>query len=349
MKGLHFAKNLLAVTSVLIIQGLQCTVLTQPSQARESVWWRGVNLAGAEFGNNIPGVYNSDYIYPNQDEVDYYKSKAMFIIRLPFRWERLQPDMNGDFNTDEFNRLKTFVNKTTANGVKVIIDPHNYARYYGQLIGSASVPNSGFANLWQRLAIEFKSNQNVIFGLMNEPRNMPTEQWVDAANAAIKMIRDEGASNLILVPGNRWTGAWSWFTIDDDGPSNAEAMLKIQDPYKSYMIEVHQYLDQDSSGTTENCVSSTIGSERLRDFTQWLREHELKGFLGEFSAGPDQQCSTALANMVQYVEDNADVWRGWTYWAGGPLWGKNNSIEPDPVNRQDKPQMDVLEQFLPIP
>jgi endoglucanase len=41
---------------------------------------------------------------------------------------------------------------------------------------------------------------------MNEPHNMPTELWVNNSNAAIKAIRNTGALQLILVPGNGWTG-----------------------------------------------------------------------------------------------------------------------------------------------
>jgi endoglucanase len=330
-----------------------CQQQSQPGDLtaqREWVWWRGVNLASAEFavGQNgegaLPGVYGRDYIYPNQGEVDYYKNKGMNIIRLPFRWERLQPTLKGPFDATELGRLKTFVNEATAKGMNVILDPHNYARYYGGVIGSPGVPNSAFVNFWRRLAVTFKGNDKVIFGLMNEPFNMPTEQWLSAANAAIGAIRNVGAPNLILVPGNGYTGAWTW---DSNwyGTPNAQVMGGIKDPYNWFMYDVHQYMDADGSGTTETCVTATIGAERLKNFTQWLRANNKKAFLGEFSSGRNSVCDQALKNMVQYMEDNADVWRGWTYWAGGPWWGDSNSL--DPVNGQDTRQMNVLEQFLP--
>jgi endoglucanase len=337
------------VVLVVTLIGCQEAVPTPLESQREWVWWRGVSLAGAEFavdnfGSEARGTYGIDYIYPNQQEVDYFKAKGMNIIRLPFQWENLQPSLYGSFNTVELNRLKTFVNQTTAKGMNVLLDPHNYARFYTGVIGSSKVPNSAFANFWTRLANQFKGNDKVFFGLMNEPHDMPTEQWVSAANAAIAAIRRTGASNLILVPGNGWSGAFSW-NNSWYGTSNAQALLKIRDPFNWYMIEVHQYMDSDSSGTTENCISTTIGAERLGEFTAWLRQHNLKGFLGEFSAGRNEQCYQALDNMVAYVENNADVWRGWTYWAAGPWWGNNNSLEP--VSGRDKPQMDVLEPYLP--
>ena len=48
---------------------------------------------------------------------------------------------------------------------------------------------------------------------------------------------------------------------------------------------MHQYLDSDGSGTSDICVSSDIGAQRLADATAWLQQYNLKGFLGEIGAG----------------------------------------------------------------
>jgi endoglucanase len=306
---------------------------------------RGVNLAGADFGESVlPGVFGTQYTYPNQTEVDYFSAKGMNIYRLPFRWERLQRALNADFDADETSRLDGFVNATTAKGKIVILDPHNYARYNGKLIGSSDVPNTAFADFWRRLALRYKSNPNVVFGLVNEPHDIPTAQWVSAANAAITAIRSTGSSNTIFVPGNRWTGAWTWFSQDSDGASNADAMLSITDSGNNTVFEVHQYMDTYASGTEDPCVSATIGSERLKAFTGWLRDHDRKGFLGEFSSGKNATCDAALEDMVRSVETNTDVWRGWTYWAAGPWWSPGTSLEPQ--GNQDARQMPILQKFL---
>src|SRR5215470_7644801 len=93
--------------------------------------YTGVNLSGAEFGQTVlPGTFNVNYTYPNQTEVDYFRSKGLNIFRLCFRWERLQQSTNANFNAAELNRLHTFVSTTTAKGIYVILDPHNFQRYY---------------------------------------------------------------------------------------------------------------------------------------------------------------------------------------------------------------------------
>jgi endoglucanase len=251
------------------------------------------------------------------------------------------------FNTAEFNRLHGFVTQATAKGVKVVLDPHNYARYNGKLIGSPEVSLASFRDFWGRLAEIYRTNQNVIFALMNEPHTMSTESWRDAANAALAEIRSRGASNLVLVPGNGWTGAHSW-NQNWYGTANSEVMKTIVDPGSNFVFEVHQYLDANSSGTSPNCVSPTIGPERLANFTQWCRQNGYKGFLGEFAGTTNAGCMTALSNIVAYVETNSDVYVGWTYWAAGPWWG-NYMFTLEPLSGRDRLQMDLLEQYLPMP
>jgi endoglucanase len=329
------------------------------------VRYTGVNLSGAEFGQNVlPGTYNVNYTYPNQTEVDYFRSKGLNIFRLCFRWERLQQSTNANFNSAELSRLHTFVSATTAKGIYVILDPHNFQRYYPDtanfqssaqgLVGSA-VPDSAFVDFWSRLATIYKTNDHVIFNLMNEPNTMPTEQLVTSENAAIAGIRAAGATNLILVPGNGWTGAWTW---QDNyyGTPNAQAMLNIVDSGNNFAFDVHQYLDSDGSGSHTNIVSATIGLERLTNFTTWLEVNNRKGFLGEFAVpnaiigpGGSQNGDEALTNMLSHIQNNSDVWLGWTWWAAGPWWGNYMFTLEKTAGGADQPAMPVLRSFIPIP
>lgn len=308
---------------------------------------KGVSLAGAEFGEgNLPGVYGTHYIYPNQTEIDYFKSKSMNTIRLPFRWERLQPTLNQAFDATEFARFDQFVTQTTAKDLYVLLDPHNYARYHDDLIGSMQVPNAAFADFWSRLADEYKDNAFVIFGLMNEPNSMPTEQWLDGANAAAAAIRTTGATNLIMVPGNGWTGAHSW-NQTWYGTANATALLDFVDPGDNFVVEVHQYFDDDYSGTSPVCTT-TDASEVLSGFTAWLATNDLRGFLGEFAGADNDNCSQAIESTLLYIENNSEYWMGWTWWAAGPWWTwEDYMFSLEPADNNDAPQWPWLEAYLP--
>ena len=342
------------------------------------IQYAGINLSGAEFGDvfqsggRLPGTYGSQYIYPNNTEVNYYQSRGMNIIRLPFRWERLQLTNNAAFNSAESNRLVSFVSYASGQGMYVILDPHNFQRYWPNLtnyitmqsgsvgvIGNSVVPNSAFSNFWYGVAniSSFKNNPYVIFGLMNEPNAVLETQMVGSENAAIAGIRAAGATNIIFVPGNRWTGAWTWSQSDGNGAANSSAMLGIVDPGSNFCYEVHQYLDSDGSGTMTNIVSVDIGWQRLTNFTVWARANNVKGFLGEYAVPSATIGNTgiggqALTNMLSYISTNSDVWLGWTYWGGGPWWGSNPTflVEPaNPGNPTDQPTMSIIKEFTPLP
>ena len=83
---------------------------------------------------------------------------------------------------------------------------------------------------------------------------------------------------------------------------------------------MHQYLDSDGSGTSPTCVSSTIGAERLQAATQWLKDNNLKGFLGELGAGSNSACISAVQGALCSMQQSG-VWIGALWWAAGPWWG----------------------------
>src|SRR3954469_19764741 len=138
---------------------------------------------------------------------------------------------------------------------------------------------------------------------------------VNLNQAAINAIRATGAtSQYIFAEGNAWTGAWSWTTVNP-------TMVQLTDPSDKLVYEMHQYLDSQSSGTSDVCVSSTIGQERVQAATQWLKDNNKRAFLGEFAGGSNSQCKSAITGMLTYMQQNSDVWLGATWWAAGPWWG----------------------------
>jgi aryl-phospho-beta-D-glucosidase BglC (GH1 family) len=90
----------------------------------------GINLAGPEFGGTVlPGVYNVDYTFPTDAELQYYQSKGLTLVRLPLQWERFQHSLFSALDNAYVGLVKTFVAQAAARGMKVILDVHNYCRY----------------------------------------------------------------------------------------------------------------------------------------------------------------------------------------------------------------------------
>lgn len=262
-------------------------------------------------------------------------------MRLPFRWERLQPRLGGAFDGEERARLAAAVAALRRAGMTVILDPHNYGYYRDAQIGSPDVPDDAFADFWRRLAADFRDDDGVQFGLMNEPHDMPAPQWLSAANAAIAAIRKAGAENLVLVPGTSWSGAHSW-EASLPGGANGTVMLGVEDPAGNIAYEVHQYLDGDFSGTSPGCGRADDAVAALETFTAWLRRNGARGFLGEFGGSADKACLDGLARMTALIGQEADVWTGWTYWAGGDWWPESEPLNIKPTAAGDRPQLAAL-------
>src|SRR5437660_1489438 len=145
---------------------------------------RGINLAGAEFGeNNLPGTLGHDYTFNSETTYRYFGAKNLNLVRLMLRWERLQPVLRGQLDPNYLAGAKNNIAWAKAHGDKVILDIHNYGRYkltdngvlntytldnvYG---GVVKVSGADLADLWIRLSNEFRDEGTVYaYDLMNEP------------------------------------------------------------------------------------------------------------------------------------------------------------------------------------
>ncbi|PVH76225.1 glycoside hydrolase family 5 protein [Cadophora sp. DSE1049] len=281
--------------------------------------WFGANEAGAEFGSNIPGVLGTDYTWPNPIAIQILRDDGMNIFRVPFLMERILPNgLTSSPDATYLQDMKDTVVNITKSGAYVVLDPHNYGRYFGNIISSPS----DFSAFWTTIATPFASNDKVIFGTNNEYHDMDQTLVFDLNQAAINAIRAAGAtSQYIFVEGNSWSGAWTWPTVNDN-------LKNLQDTQDKIVYDMHQYFNEDGSSSA-TCVNSTIGQNRLVAPTQWLIANKKVGFIGEFSGGNDDVCATAVDGMLSYMEGNSNLWLGATWWAAGPWWGDSvYSYEP---------------------
>ncbi|WP_300972964.1 glycoside hydrolase family 5 protein [Sphingomonas sp. LHG3406-1] len=305
--------------------------------------YRGVNLASAEFApKKLPGVAGQDYIYPTKATAEPFAAMGMNSIRLPFLWERIQPEAKGPLNEEEAKRLDASLNDLRGFE-QVILDLHNYGRFRGKPLARADRSADALADLWTRLAQRYKDRPGIAFGIMNEPHGIRATEWRAIAEETTAAIRRTGARNLILVPGSNWTGGHSWHNGGDG--DNGAALAGFIDPGRNFAFEIHQYLDRDSSGSNPGCSGPRIGTERLQAVTRWLRQQKARAVLGEFGVDSSPACLAALDDMLGFLRQNGDVWIGWNYWAGGDWWG-DYALGIQPKNGKERPQAAVLRKYL---
>ncbi|GAP83795.1 putative endoglucanase 3 [Rosellinia necatrix] len=275
--------------------------------------WLGINLSVAEFGQgNYPGTWGTHFYFPDNAAISTLINDGYNLFRVAFSMERLVPNqMTSAADANYLKNLTATVNYITSNGAQAILDPHNFGRYYGNVISDPAA----FGSFWTTLATAFKSNDKVIFDTNNEYHDMDQTLVLELNQAAIDAIRGAGAtSQYIFAEGNSWSGAHSWNVTNGN-------LAQLTDPAGKLVYEMHQYLDSDNSGTSDVCVSGTTGADRVAGATAWLRANNKVGVLGEFAGGANTQCESAVRGLLEHLQANSDVWQGALWWAAGPWWG----------------------------
>ncbi|KAI1173466.1 glycoside hydrolase family 5 protein [Nemania sp. FL0916] len=311
------------------------------ASASATIYYAGVAESGGEFGaygtpgTGLPGTFGKEYQFISEAGVDtHVDQNHLNLFRIAFLLERMCPLATGlgaTFDETHFGHFKDAVDYVTVTkGAYAILDPHNYMRYNdpsmqpysGSVIGDEGDPDAAttaqFGAFWGELAARFKDNEKVIFGLMNEPHDMASSLVLANNQAAIDAIRAAGAENLIIMPGNSWTGGHAWTEGND--PSSA-VMNQFTDPANNTAIDIHEYLDVDYSGGHTECVNDA--ETHLAALTDWLKTNNLKAFITEFGGSNSSSCATLLPEIVNYMAAN-DEYIGWTAWAAGPFWGPNS-------------------------
>ncbi|KAL9617328.1 MAG: hypothetical protein Q9160_007857 [Pyrenula sp. 1 TL-2023] len=289
------------------------------ASASATIYYAGVAESGGEFGvysqtatpgTGLPGTFGVEYSFINQSSIDVWV------------------DQNKHF--DLYKQAIDYI--TVTKGAYAIFDPHNYMRYNdpsqqpatGSIIGDTSDPNAAttqqFSDFWQELAGRFVDNPKVIFGLMNEPHDMETSLVLADDQAAIDGIRKSGAKQLILAPGNGYTGGHSFTQASQGDEPSSDYLYKLVDPLNNTAIDIHEYLDVDFSGSHQACVNSF--NTTMGPLTAWLKQYGLKAMVTEFGGANNTQCAQYLTDALNYMSSNPE-YIGWTAWAAGPFWGPN--------------------------
>lgn len=312
----------------------------------------GVNLAGAEFGHGskMPGEVNKDYFYPTTADLDYWAAKQLRLLRVPFKWERIQHEPFGPLTEAEVGVMRQMLQEADERGLKIILDLHNYGRRkVGEqtyILGEPELPLEALGDFWQRLAAELQEYKSCIYGygLMNEPHDMLEHTpWVKIAQACISEIRKVDTVTTIIVGGNHWSSAERWLLVSDE-------LKYLYDPADNLVFEAHCYFDEDASGVyrrsyDEEKAHPYVGIERLRPFVQWLKANNLRGFVGEYGIpATDNRWAVCLEHMLAYMQEQGV---NGTYWAAGARW--NNyilGVQPKNNYTTDMPQVSILTEYL---
>jgi endoglucanase len=247
----------------------------------------GQKRATGFFSNHTPYVYedngkrfsatfgeNACYHYDGVQSLAFLAQHGIKLVRLDFRWERLQEKVGGDLRSDDVQHLVDYVHNAEAAGLTPIIDMHNYGHLYiwnkrlkrgvRTAIGSKKLPIEGFTDVWTRLSTLFKSDPKVVYDLMNEPEELDTKStpgpqvWEQASQAALDAIRANGDNHLIMVEGYDFAAVERWAQI--------HPQAWIHDPADNFRYEGHHYWDREGSGYYTHTYDEEVADAQARGF-----------------------------------------------------------------------------------
>lgn len=349
--------------NLLGIFGLALFLTVSSSARADSPTMVGCNLSGGDFGSNVPGVLGTDYFYPSASHYDWCKSQGMSLVRIPFKWERIQYQdnsgtgtLNNFLNAPDITAIDNSLNLAESRGMRYLLDMHNYATRQLTIsgtaatytIGTTQLPIATYANAWNLLAQHF-AGRTALWGydIMNEPHGLPNgvTDWQAMAQAAVNAIRQVDMVHPIIIEGYFYAQASSWST-------NGAPLINITDPANNLIFSAHSYTDEDGSGTWSHggtvqaeLVSSgkypsitaayQVGVDRITPFVSWCVTNNVRCLVGEFGspmAIDTPNWDIILDNFMNYIKTSGNSLISTTQWGGG-AWSNTYVVRME--NRKD--------------
>ncbi|EGG01067.1 family 5 glycoside hydrolase, partial [Melampsora larici-populina 98AG31] len=273
----------------------------------------GVNMAGLEFGINSNGQKGDKNLPPDLTQVDDFVNQGFNMIRIPFGWQFIQPTLKGELDPTQLALLDKHVNAVLAKKAYVIIDLHNYARHEGKIVGQSDVGADALVDLWTRLAVHYKDQRHVTFGLMNEPHDVDSKTWIGTLQQVVTAVRKAGAIRTkLILPGNAWSHPT---TFANDYNLGLSGIKNPDGTHHGLIFEFHQYFDNDGVGTQRECSQDHI--DELNSAVALLKKDGRQALITEMGGGNSQSCTADLNTILHDAPQNYPTIIGALIWGGG--------------------------------
>lgn len=324
----------------------------------------------------IPDLSITDANDPSMSQYSDLATMRQFVqgglntVRIPISWGFLALGGMDDYTlnmTYWTNFVQPLLETLTSAGVYTILDLHSYMHYSwmgNQISGCNSTisqcpdgtldtnPND-YVGIWKNIYAQINSDSNIkqqylMMDIFNEPVAAPGEtltatQVYNAEVPVALYLQSQNFPGKILLEGNNWSGLHSWTTLAyADGKTNADVFTKANLEASglntnNILINVHQYLDSDFSGTQSTCqpasalTSTGTNGFNLDAFSNYLQTNDLQAIVTETGAPTAAQasCQDTLSQFVSYLNQHAangssGGFVGMTLWGAGHGWGNYN-------------------------
>ena len=267
--------------------------------------WYGQTLCGFEFGSN-------NVFVPKDWNINHWKHNGANIVRLPIKWEYLQPALLGPLDATYVSEVKSVITKCNSLGLTVILDLHNFGKYNNL---SSNFMQENMVDVWTKLVAEFNSFSAIQYDLMNEPgTTVSAATQASIYNACIAVIRAVAPTKIIHIPIRGSSGINTLF-------EEYTSFISLLTLDANCLIQMHLYPDSDGSGTHSAVISTARQIYNLSAAFKLARLKGFKLFIGEVGTGYSADSLTWIDNFFDLCAKHNDVCAGWCWWADGGTWG----------------------------
>lgn len=337
----------------------------------------GANIAGGDFAGSgaYPGTLGTDYWYPRSNDIDLAKAIGIELVRVPFKWDRIQHDTEGVLDATlwapDLTALDASVAALEARGTRIILDMHNYGGRSltvagvrtAYKVGAPELPVSEFGRVWKLIADHYKDRPSIWgYDLMNEPVGVSTADWVTFTQVAVNAIREVDLKTAIILEGAPgYNKASAWLTT-------GAPLLTVTDPANNLIYSAHCYTDRDQSGTWSHGVTVDgelvgsgkpyadlasaldVGVNRVKPFVDWCVANNVRGLVGEYASPAktdEANWNEVTRRMLAYMKDNGAGLVSGTQWAsGGISTSSQTRMQPRIDNSNPTFADDVLPSYV---
>ncbi len=290
---------------------------------------RGVNVLGYD-----PIWRSRDQAHFQAKHFKLLKEAGFSSVRInlsPFR----HMDGSNQIRSDWFSVLDWAVNEAQANGLRVILDNHEY----GAMGERPEENKERFLDSWRQLSSHYQNaGSGVYFEILNEPnKKMTPELWNQYLSAALTIIRQSNPRRSVIV------GPAFWNSIDH------LKELELPDGDANLIVTIHYYspMDFTHQGAAWADRKDKLGVEWTgnekemaaldKDFDKadaWAKEHHRPIFLGEFGAydkAPMDGRVRYISAVARSAERRGWSWAYWQFDSDFILWDMKQDKWVEPI------------------
>lgn len=299
----------------------------EPSKKRTLL---GCNIGAGGMGSGT--TIGTGYVYPTTAELQLAKDYGMECLRIPYKFQRIF-DVNTGAMDPNVPKLIAVLDKAKELGfTKVVLSEHSfgmspYKNELGKFVPLTVDHVQPIVDAFTKAFGKYMGQDWFVPAFVNEPAHCPG--WYTVALAFQKAMRTVGWTNPLVISRDSWAGLHSL------AESNADQLAEIAkaDPAGKTILDLHQYVDDDRSGTKGGEVmrmafeagkpvrnAATYEEARrwidrnLTPRVERLRSRGLTMLLGEFGIPNNASGAVATEAMLDWLDENSDVIVMATWW-----------------------------------